>query len=176
MPFNPSAFKSQLQYGGARGNLFEIRMTIPFASSAASQKLTFMAKAASLPASTLGVAEVPYFGRVVPLPGDRTFAPWNFTVLNDEDFIVRNAIETWSDRIKSHNENLAGADVPATLLADFEAIQYSKAGTAIKTYTFQSGFPSEIAEIPLDWSSNNTVEEFQVTMTYLQWVSSNIQQ
>lgn len=174
MPFRPMEFKSNLQFGGARNNLFEIRMVLPsFAqnSGVASTKLTFMAKSGSLPASSLPSVEVPYFGRVVHVAGDRVFAPFNCTIINDEDFVVRNALESWSNYIKSHDGNLASTARPLDYCADFEVIQYGKTGNVIKTYKFISAYPTEISEIGLDWGNNNSVEEFNVTFVMSHWES-----
>ncbi|MEK9799752.1 MAG: hypothetical protein VW647_02560, partial [Alphaproteobacteria bacterium] len=69
------------------------------------------AKASSIPASTVGQIEVPYFGRKVKMAGNRTFENWQVTVLNDEDFLVRNAFEKWSSFINSHENNLRDSSV-----------------------------------------------------------------
>ena len=65
-----------------------------------------MCRAAQMPASTLGTIEVPYFGRKVKIAGDRTFAEWTVTLIQDEDMIIRNSMEEWSNSINSHLGNL----------------------------------------------------------------------
>lgn len=173
--FQPSKFKSELKFGGARSNLFEFRISIPgFAQGAgvASTKITFMAESASLPASSLPYVSVPYFGRTVHVAGDRQFAPFTTSIINDEDFVVRNALESWSNYIKSHNSNLAGSARPADYKVDFEVIQYGKSGEVLKTYKFIGGYPTEISEIGLNWGDNNSIERFQVTWIY-DWFETN---
>ena len=59
----------------------------------------FMVKAASFPASTIGVVEVPFRGRQLKIAGDRTYEPWSVTVLNDEGFTIRQQMETWAQTI-----------------------------------------------------------------------------
>jgi hypothetical protein len=61
-----------------------------------------MCKTAQLPGATLGVVPVQYFGRELKFIGNRQFADWTITVINDEDFIVRNAFERWMNGINSH--------------------------------------------------------------------------
>ena len=95
MAFNVNQFRTQLTGDGARPNLFEVRLTFPgYASSgaSASAKSSFMVKTAALPGSTLGMVTVPYFGREVKVAGNRTFADWSVTIINDEDFLIRNAM------------------------------------------------------------------------------------
>ena len=45
---------------------------------------TFLCRSAGIPASTIGTVEVPFRGRVIKLPGDRTFESWTITVMADE--------------------------------------------------------------------------------------------
>jgi hypothetical protein len=94
MAFNVNELRSQLTLGGAKPTLFQVQLANPV-NSAGDLKLPFMCKAASLPASTLGTVSVPYFGRTIKLAGDRTFEEWEVTIINDEDFLVKNAIEEW---------------------------------------------------------------------------------
>ena len=99
MAFNVNQFRTSLTGDGARPNLFEVRLTFPnYASlgAAASAKSSFMVKTAALPGSTVGMVTVPYFGREVKVAGNRTFADWSVTVINDEDFLIRNAMESWA--------------------------------------------------------------------------------
>ena len=164
MAFNITDFTSNFTGDGARPNLFEVDIT------RIGQNFSFLCKAAQLPGSTIGIVEIPYFGRNIKYAGNRTFAEWTVTVLNDEDFAVRNALETLMADINSHETN------QAEVLADgyqFDAIvkQYSKVGDIVKTYEFKGMFPTDISPIELDWGSNDTIEEYQVTFAYQYWTS-----
>jgi len=164
MAFNVNEIRSQLSLGGARNSLFQVTIQNP-ANGAADIKIPFMVRAAQIPASTLGLIEVPYFGRKIKMAGDRTFADWTVTVINDEDFLIRNALEQWSNQIQSHQGNVRrfGSANPNAYKAQAQVTQFSKTGVPIRTYTFNGIFPTEIATIDLDWSSTDTIEEFQVT-------------
>ena len=107
MAFNINEIRSQLALGGARPTLFQVNITNP-ANAAADLKSPFLIRASQVPASTLGFIEVPYFGRKVKIAGDRTFAEWNVTVINDEDFLIRNSMEEWMNTINSHLGNVRG--------------------------------------------------------------------
>ena len=104
MAFNINEIKSQLTFGGAKASLFQVQITNPI-NGIADLKTPFMVQAAALPESTLGTIEIPYFGRKVKLAGDRTFAEWTVTIMNDEDFLIRNAMENWMAAINSHQGN-----------------------------------------------------------------------
>jgi len=173
MAFSLTEFKANLEYSGARPNLFEFRMQFPAVISAgkANDKLRFMAKAASLPASNIDQIVVPYFGREIKLAGDRTFEDYTVTVINDEDFAIRNALEQWLNAINSHAGNRGIAISPAEYQVDAEVIQFSRSGEEIKTYKMVGLFPTNVSAIDTSWDTNNTIEEFTVTFAYSWWES-----
>lgn len=170
MAFNVNEIRSQLTLGGARQSLFQVTIQNP-ANSVADIKVPFMVRTAQIPASDLGVIEVPYFGRKVRLAGDRTFGDWTVTVINDEDFLIRNAMEEWSNKINSLQGNLRtfGAASPLLYKANAQVTQYSKTGVPIRTYQFNGIFPSVISPIDLDWNATDQIEEFTVTFQYDWW-------
>jgi hypothetical protein len=173
MAFSVNEFRSQMTGDGARPNLFEVSMPFPsFASPANAQtKLTFMCKTAQLPGSTVGVVPVNYFGRELKFVGNRTFADWTISVINDEDFVVRNAFERWMNGINSHNFNVRNplALAPLGYSVDSEVTQFGKQGNTLKKYRFVGVFPTDVTPIDVDWGSNDTIEEFSVTLSYQWW-------
>jgi hypothetical protein len=170
MAFNVNEIRSQLTLGGARNSLFQVQFANP-SNAAGDVKVPFMVRATTIPESTLGVIEVPYFGRKIRLAGDRTFGTWTVQVINDEDFLVRNAIESWSNQINTMQGNLRafGAASPLLYKSDATVTQFSKTGVPIREYSFRGIFPTEISTIDLDWSSTDTIEEFSVTFAYDFW-------
>lgn len=173
MAFNVSEMRSQLIGGGARPTLFEVQITNPI-NGIADFKIPFMIKAASLPASTIGQIEVPYFGRKIKIAGDRTFEDWEVTVVNDEDFAVRNAMEEWMNAVNSHVGNLRSTAnlAPESYKAQAQVRQFSKTGAMIREYTFNGLFPSNISAIETSWETNDTIEEFSLTLGYDWWETS----
>ena len=135
-------FKSKLTRGGARPNLFLVRLNFPNlagvvdigtdSSKAATETSEFLVKTAQIPASSVGTIEVPYRGRMLKVAGDRTFEPWSVTVVNDGDFNIRKAFEKWSRGINAHAENVAqlgyGADGGETYCRDMTVYQLSRDG------------------------------------------------
>ena len=180
MAFNVNEFRSQLVGDGARPNLFEVSLPFPAFSvpGNAQAKTTFMCTSAQLPGSTLGVWPVQYFGREFKFVGNRTFADWTITIINDEDFVIRNAFERWMAGINSHGTNVRNpaALTPGGYTVDSTVTQYGKKGDALKKYKFIGLFPSDITPIDVDWGSNDTIEEFSVTLSYQWWesVSDNV--
>ena len=168
MAFNINEMRSQLVYGGARQNLFQVRINNP-ANASGDLKTPFMVQAAQIPESTLGVIPVFYFGRQMKLAGDRTFGDWTVTVINDEDFLIRNAMEEWSNRINRLERNVREIN---RYKSNATVIQYAKDGSTLREYKFNGIFPSVISPIDLDWASTDQIESFQVTFSYDYWTVS----
>jgi len=170
MAFNINEIRSQLTLGGARQSLFQVQIQNP-ANSVADIKVPFMVRTAQIPSSDLGVIEVPYFGRRIKLAGDRVFGDWTVTVINDEDFLIRNAMEEWSNKINTLQGNLRAFSAASPLLykANAQVTQFSKTGVPIRTYTFNGIYPSSVSTIDLDWASTDQIEEFAVTFQYDYW-------
>jgi len=166
MAFSINEFKSQLVGGGARPSLFQVQITNPVLGIA-DFKVPFMVKTAALPASTLGEYTVPYFGRLVKYAGDRTFEPWSVTVINDEDFGIRNAMEAWSNSINSHVTN--SRSLPQNYKSDAVITQFSKDGSILRVYNFEGLFPTQISDIQMGWELTDQIQEFTVSFNYDVW-------
>jgi hypothetical protein len=164
-------FKSKLKGGGARPNLFNVKMNFPAYALGDAELTSFMCKAAALPASTVGLITVPFRGRQLKIAGDRTFETWTVTVINDTDFSVRDAMERWMNGINSHNAN-TGFNDPAEYQTDLSVEQLDKDGIVLKTYNFRSCFPTNIAAIELSYETVDAVEEFTVEFQVQYWESN----
>jgi hypothetical protein len=174
MSFNVAEFRANMIGDGARPNLFSVSLVFPTTvtnSTAAGQKITFMAKTAQLPGSSIGTVPVYYFGREMKFPGNRTFADWTLTIINDEDFTIRNSLENWMNAINSHNGNVrsGAARNSSGYSVDANVIQYGKTGNELKKYKFVGMFPLDLAPIDLDWGANDSIEEFTCTFAYQFW-------
>jgi len=163
-------FKSKLKGGGARPNLFKCNVNFPAYALGDAELTSFMIKAAALPVSEISQITVPFRGRQLKIAGDRTFAEWTVTIINDTGFEVRNAMERWMNGINSHQEN-TGLNDPALYQSDLSVDQLDRDGTVLKTYNFRSCFPTNISEIAVSYDTVDTVEEFTVTFQVQYWES-----
>jgi hypothetical protein len=111
------------------------------------------------------------FGRFIKLAGDRTYADWNVTIINDEDFLIRNAMEEWSNKINTFQGNIRsfGSASPLLYKSQAQVVQYSKTGVPIRTYQYNGIYPILISDIPLSWASQNEIERFQVSFAVDYW-------
>jgi hypothetical protein len=195
-----SEFKSRLAKGGARPNLFMVRLNFPTTLSNivdidnidSATDLTgqaeFLVKTAQLPASTIGVIDVPFRGRMLKVAGDRTFEPWSVTVINDGAFRLRKAFETWSRGVNALTENVSqlgyGSGDPISYCVDMTVFQLSRDNQTpsktptnmtalgedgmevVRAYKFYDAWPSSLSAIDLSYESNDQVEEFTVEFQY----------
>ena len=166
MAFNVNEFSGALKGGGARSSLFQVNITNP-ANGIADSIVPFMTKGAQVPAATLGTIEVPYFGRQVKIAGNRTYAEWTPTIINDEDMSIRNAMEQWNHSINSIQGNLraTGRSSPSLYKASAQVTQFSKTGDILRVYDFVGLYPSEVGTIDLAWDAE-TIQEYTVTFQY----------
>ena len=174
---NIQEFRSRMTGGGARSNLFEVEITFPdglgINESLVSDKVPFLVKAAEIPASNLGNIPVPYRGRVLPIAGDRTFDPWTVTVINDTDFLIRDAMEKWSNSINDI-QTAQGQINPEEYQTSARVFQKTRLGEGptdteedLRVYKFEGIYPNVVSSIPLDFGATDQIEEFQVTFNYL---------
>ena len=78
---------------------------------------TFRFLYAQLPASTVGMINVPFRGRELKVAGERTFENWVVTVINDEDFKLRTAFEKWANALSRLSDN-TGVTEPSSYMTD----------------------------------------------------------
>lgn len=168
-----SDFKAKLKGGGARPNLFQVEMNFPAFAGGSSETESglFLAKSANLPPMTLGVIDVPYQGRQLPVPGDRTFQEWTVTFINDTSFQLRDAFERWQNGVNGLESN-EGMDDLSDFMSDISVFQLNKKKDRIKEYQLQDAWPTEVGQIELSMDSTDTIEEFVVTFRYIQWSSN----
>ena len=169
-----SQFKSSLIGGGARPNLFEVELTtLPAGISWNSENFRFMAKAAALPAQNIAAIDVPFRGRIFKVAGDRTIDTWTVTIINDESFELRNAMEQWTEVIAKLDNNLGATD-PSAYMTNAKVFQLGRGSSksskdstgssnaVLKEYEFVDIFPTTVSEIALSYDTGDTIEEFDV--------------
>ncbi len=186
MAFNLNSFAGALNAAslGARPNLFKV--TIPdnsLLSAENAKTFEFFCQSGQIPGSTLGVIEVPYFGRTLKIPGNRTFEEWSTTITNSEGWEIRTSIEDWVAKINGHVTNTTELDTLSSLSTDLTIIHYGNGNVSgvdasgaetlepkkIAEYKLVGAWPSAVSAIDLAWDSNDTLETFDITWQYQYW-------
>jgi hypothetical protein len=173
---NIDDFKANLLGGGARANQFRVTVTPPpgIAIGLDVRRASFLCRASNLPALSIAEIAVPFRGRNIYIAGDRTFEEtWTTTFMNDTDFMVRNAMEAWSNGINDLANN-TGVVAPSDYQSDLTVEQLDRDDTVLKTYIFRSAFPLTIAAIELTSENADAIEEFEVTWRYQHFEASGV--
>ena len=169
-----SQFKSALIGGGARPNLFEVELaTLPDGIDWDADIFRYMCKAAQMPGQNIASIDIPFRGRIFKVAGDRTIDNWSITVIQDEDFRLRNAFESWTQQIARLDNNLGATD-PSAYMVNAKVFQLGRgstpastnsdgtANTVLKEYEFVDIFPTTVSPIDLSYDSGDAIEEFTV--------------
>ena len=170
---NVSTFLTKVSQG-VRPNMFQVDINFPDSDWDADKELvSFMCKSAALPASNVGVIEVPFRGRTVKIAGDRTFDNWSATFINDKDMKTRSYFEAWLKDINTHQNNTANVinptDYGRTVIIKQLEKDDSSAGDELRSYKLWYAFPVSTSAIDLAYDSNDQIEEFSVEFQYSYW-------
>ena len=169
---NVSGFLQRVSQG-VRPNMFQVDIQFPDTVDADQELVTFMCKSAALPASNVGVIEVPFRGRSVKIAGDRTFDNWSATFINDKDMKARSYFEAWLRDINTHQANTANVIDPtaygrSVVVRQLEKDENSN-GSELRSYKLWYAFPTSSSAIDLAYDSNDQIEEFSVEFQYSYW-------
>jgi hypothetical protein len=172
----------QLIGQGTKPNMFAIDIVWPQNSLQNTTEdknlIDLLCKSAALPASNLGVIEVPFRGRTVKISGDRTFDTWSPTFFNDKEMKIRTYFEEWLQSMNTHNGNNAPKFKPSITgtdgyMATIRVKQLEKnatdKGTILREYTLNHAFPTNVSQIDLAYDSNDQISEFSVEFQYSYW-------
>lgn len=141
----------------ARPNRFEV-------SLGRAGNMEFFCKATEVPPLSVEAMDVPYQGRIIKLPGDRTNPDWTATVYTSEDYAIYKALKQWNEQINQPQGNVSAP--PAAVKEDAIVRQLNRFGSPIQTWTLVGCFPTEVGSVSFDWSNNSTPGEFTVTFAF----------
>ena len=180
MAFTPSDFKTKLSKagGGARPSLFKVKINYSVDTSfqvASPQNL--LVKAAAMPGSTIAPLSVNYAGRAYKWQGFRTYDNWTVTVINDEDFGIRNKMAEWMRYLAGEMDGERGPTYGDPTLSmggyfdgDATVTQLGADGSDKASYKMHNLWPTELGEISVDWSSD-AIQEYTIGFCYDYWGS-----
>ena len=180
-------FKSRLN-GGVRPNLYEVDINFPDGTGVRKtlkEQAQFLCRSTSLPTHSQGLIEVPFRGRFLKIPGDRTFEAWTATFYNTADFNLRAAFESWVNLGNQVDENIGVTGGFENLFQDLYVRQLSKDSVGqpgqtggvdknkiLRVYKLIGAWPTSVGAINVAFDSNDALEEFDVEFQY-QYLDAN---
>ena len=169
-------FKSNLLGGGARTTQFRVTITPPSGIDIGLdvRRTSFLCKASKTPEVALGEIELAYRGRKIYMTGDREAAgEWSTTFYMDTDYMIRTAIERWSNGMNDFADN-TGVTAMADYATDLTVDHLDRDDTIIKTYIFKNAWPKSMSEVTLDSALESEIGEFECTWRYQHFEASGV--
>jgi len=152
----------------ARPTLFKVMLNFPTGGDN-SDKDEFFCKGAQIPTRTIGMFELSYMGRKCKWAGDSSFDDWTVTIVNDNNFTIRNKLERWAELINGARDNISKLYKPEWA-TDLFVFHLNGLKQTIKTYKFIGCFPTSVGDpIELSWDNNDSPEEYSVTFAVDYW-------
>ena len=203
MGIKVTALREKLKGGGARPSLFYSKISFPQTlingtapngkrilglSDQEESQISFFMQNAVIPESTIQMIQQPFLGRQVKFPSiDRDFGVFTTTIINDEDYKVRNFFESWIEVMAPGQAIFEGTSsfgkTDNQVFGSLEVHQMKKDGNVsefedngkvsfLGSYYFIDAFPTTVGEISLDWSTQNQIETFTVNFEYQYWIKN----
>lgn len=167
-----SSFRAAVRSGLVRQHKWRVLINFPetAAGTDAIRKASVLARTATTPPSTLGVIEVAWGGRVLPLPGDRQFEEFPVTFIATNDFDIRNAFERWSQILNGNDTNTGLSNLDDGL-RDIQFDLLDQNDQVTKTYILRDAYPTVVGGMDMDSGATDSFAEFQVVFRYINWSS-----
>ena len=167
---NISDFRNSIRSGVVRQHKWRIIFTFPSyaAGGEIATAASLQARTASIPASNLGVIELGWGGRVLPLPGDRRYDEFQMNFIGVNDHAVRNALEKWSEAINGSESNQGLVNLE-DFMRDITLQLLDQNDNVTKEYTLKDAWPMTVGQGDLDQGSQDSFVEFPVTWRYVNY-------
>lgn len=166
-----SNLKSALK-GGSRPNLFNVTIDNPIIIGTLFAPLPdkdLLCKSAAIPGMTIGMIEIPFRGRSIKVPGDRTYAEWTATFISDGAFVLRKNFETWLNTMKYADYGANPTSLAQTKDGYYSSInikQLDAENVVTRTYTLKDAFPTDVSAMDVSYDTTDALQEFTVTFQY----------
>lgn len=156
----------------ARANKYRLNFSVPSTVPTKSelQNADVLCKSTSFPGVTVGQIEIFNQGRKLMIPGDTTYEnTWTLTFYNTEDHALRKDMISWM-KSADHFQSNSHSGAPEQIMGEMSVEQLDSAGKATVRYTFHNVFVSEVAAIEIGDDQTDTIQEFDITFTFSDWV------
>jgi hypothetical protein len=172
MPKHLSDFYNKVKEDGLHfGYQFEVSLTSGEAGAELDglEDLKFFANSTTLPAKSLGQAEVKYYGMTFRLPGVTTYeGTLTMEVKCDSNFVIRTAIEDWMQKYSALDLAGGGDKRMPDYGMRIDLLSHDLQDV-LATYKLVGVFPNSVGEVILDHSQADAVSIFSLGITYQYW-------
>ena len=166
--FDIESFRGSFK-GGAKSYLFNMIPIIPTGGNA--DALSYLVKSTTLPATVIEEVPVSWQGFEFKTAGKYTYSTWSVVFHVDKDATIRQNFMEWQRFIHDPTSNIYSS--PDLYMADQHVTLLNDSGSPITSYTFIGAWPSNVSDVPLDYTSTD-IAEFTVEFTYQYHVMDSV--
>ena len=159
---------------GTRANRYSVTFSIPAASTGSGGTITAEASALTIPAADLTPIPVPFRARILKIPGDRKYGPWEITMYDSpiafgsSSSYIWQALHNWSNKINNHVDNTTnwGPD-DQNYVRNWKVEHWDLNGTRkLKEMTLHNCWPSMVGPVALASGEMDTLVQFGCVLEY----------
>ena len=170
-----SQLRQQISSGLARTNRWRVLVDFPAyaGTNADGYQASVLARSTNTPASTVGIIDLAWGGRQIPIPGDRTYEEFDITFIGVNDMNVYNAFQRWSENINGSGSN-RGLTNLGDIFSDFTLQLMDTNDNITKTYVLHDGWPAVVGQMSMDAGEMDGYATFIVTIRYVNSSQPNV--
>lgn len=170
-----SSLRQAIRSGLARSNRWRVLVNFPgYAGSGANgQQASLLARTTNTPSATVGVIDLTWGGRNLPIPGDRTYEEFTVTFIGVNDMNVYNAFQKWSENINGSDSNRGLTNLD-NIMNDVTLEMMDVNDQVTKTYVLHDAWPATVGQMSLDSGEMDGYSTFDVVLRYVSYTQPNI--
>ena len=170
-----SALRTAIKSGLSRSNRWRVLVNFPgYAGSGTNgQQASLLARTTNTPASTVGVIDLTWGGRNLPIPGDRTYEEFTVTFIGVNDMLVYNAYQKWSENINGSDSNRGLTNLD-TIMNDVTLEMMDVNDNVTKTFILHDAWPSVVGQMSLDSGEMDGYSQYDVVFRYVSYSQPNV--
>jgi hypothetical protein len=170
-----SQLRQAVKSGLVRSNRWRVTVNFPgYAGSGADgQQASLLARTTNTPPSQVGVIDLTWGGRNLPIPGDRTYEEFTVTFIGVNDMNVYNAFLRWSENINGSDSNKGLTDLDL-IMNDIQLELLDVNDTVTKTYLLHDAWPATVGQMSMDSGEMDGYSQYDVTFRYVSYTQPNI--
>jgi len=152
-----------------RPSQFRVHINFPASlvsnANIAKNTAIFLTNQAQIPSYNTMDVEIFYRGRIFHEAGEKTYDTWTCSIYNNVNHDIRAALEEWVNEINDP-EVVKGITIPSIYKTNIYIEQMDRNDNTLRVYKLVGAYPTATGNIDLNFSDQNTIENFQVTFVY----------
>jgi hypothetical protein len=170
-----SKLRAAIKSGLVRSNRWRVLVNFPgYAGNGANgEQASLQARTTNTPPSTMGVIDLTWGGRNLPIPGDRQYEEFTVTFIGVNDMNVYNAFQKWSENVNGSDSNRGLTNLD-DIMNDVSLELMNVNDVVTKTYILHDAWPSVVGQMSMDSGEMDGYSTFDVTFRYVNYTQPGV--